>query len=78
MSRLIATTAMASLLVLGACSKESASPASSDPTVTVTTVDEAPTIIQEETITAPETVDGPAMDSIDEAMPPATQKAKKK
>lgn len=78
MSRLIVTTAIVSLLALGACSKDGASPASSDPTVTVTTVDDAPTIIQEETITAPETIDGPAMDSIEEAMPPAREKAKKK
>jgi len=70
MKRFILISAFASLLGLVACSKEDASSTSSETTAIVTTVDEEPTIIQEVTTRGPDTVDGPAMDSIKERMPP--------
>ncbi len=78
MNRSPSILALAALLALTACGTSDATESPSGSTVTVTTVDAVPTIVRDETTVAPETVDGPAMDSIEEGMPTARQPAGKK
>jgi hypothetical protein len=71
---------IAALAALAACNKSNDTAAASDPTPTVTEtiIDETPTIVEEETTRPPIAVDGPAMDSVQEGMPPAKGAARKK
>jgi hypothetical protein len=80
MKRWSTVVVIAALAALGACNKSNDTAAESDsaPTVTETIVDETPTIVEEETTRPPTALDGPAMDSVQEGIPPAKGAARKK
>lgn len=80
MSNLSVLTVMALLATLSGCGKSADTVAATAPdsTVTETSIDGTPTIVEDETLPPSVADNDPAMDSIEETRPPAKDKDRKK